>query len=143
MYVKQISVFLENTKGSLSKMTRLLAEEGLDLIALSIADTEHYGILRGIVSDLEKGVKALKEAGYPARLTDVVAVCVPDRPGGLAEVLELLNDEGISVEYVYSFVRSSGSYALVIFHLSDLEKGTKVLTEHGVKLLQQEQIRSL
>ena len=68
---------------------------------------------------------------------------MPDRPGGLAEVLELLNDEGISVEYVYSFVRSSGSYALVIFHLSDLEKGTKVLTEHGVKLLQQEQIRSL
>ena len=67
MYVKQISVFLENTKGSLSKMTRLLADAGLDLIALSIADTEHYGILRCIVSDIEKGVKALKEAGYTAR----------------------------------------------------------------------------
>lgn len=143
MYVKQISVFLENAKGSLSKMTRLLADAGLDLIALSIADTEHYGILRCIVSDTDKGVKALKDAGYTARLTDVLAVCVPDRPGGLAEVLEALSEEEISVEYVYSFVRSTGSYALVIFHLSDLERGTKVLTAKGVKLLEQEQIRSL
>ena len=141
--VQQLSVFLQNKSGKIAAITDALAHAEIDIRALSIADTEHYGILRCIVSDIEKGVKALKEAGYTARLTDVVAVCVPDRPGGLAEVLELLNDEGISVEYVYSFVRSSGSYALVIFHLSDLEKGTKVLTEHGVKLLQQEQIRSL
>lgn len=143
MYVKQISVFLENAKGSLSKMTRLLADAGLDLIALSIADTEHYGILRCIVSDTDKGMKALRDAGYTARLTEVLAVCVPDRPGGLADVLGTLYEEDISVEYIYSFVRSSGSYALVIFHLSDLEKGKRVLCEKGVKLLEQEQIRSL
>ena len=143
MYVKQISVFLENTKGSLSGLTKLLAEKGIDLIALSIADTEHYGRLRCIVADTDKGVSVLREAGYTVRLTDVLAVCVPDKPGGLAEVLDMLCQADISVEYVYSFVRSTGSYALVIFHLSDLQKAEELLTGKGVKLLGLEQIRQL
>lgn len=143
MYVKQVSVFLENKKGSLTGLTKILSDSGIDLIALSIADTEQYGILRCIMTDTEKGVKALKDAGYVVRLTDVVAVCVPDKPGGLNSVLELLTDNDISVEYVYSFVRSTGSHALVIFHLSDIEKGLRVLTERGVKLLNNDQVRSL
>ncbi len=143
MYVKQVSVFLENKKGSLTGLTRILSDSGIDLIALSIADTEQYGILRCIMTDTDKGVKALKDAGYVVRLTDVVAVCVPDVPGGLNSVLELLTDNDISVEYVYSFVRSTGSHALVIFHLSDIEKGLRVLTERGVKLLDNDQVRSL
>jgi hypothetical protein len=143
MYVKQVSVFLENKRGSLTGLTKILSDSGIDLIALSIADTEQYGILRCIMTDTDKGVQALKDAGYVVRLTDVVAVCVPDRPGGLHSVLELLTDNGISVEYVYSFVRSTGSHALVIFHLSDIEKGLKVLTEHGVTLLNNDQVRSL
>lgn len=143
MYVKQISVFLENTKGSLSGLTKLFAEKGIDLIALSIADTEHYGILRCIVADTDKGVSVLREAGYTVRLTDVLAVCVPDKPGGLAEVLDMLCQADISVEYVYSFVRSTGSYALVIFHLSDLQKAEELLAGKGVKLLGLEQIRQL
>lgn len=143
MYVKQVSVFLENKRGSLTGLTKILSDSGIDLIALSIADTEQYGILRCIMTDTEKGVQALKDAGYVVRLTDVVAVCVPDKPGGLHSVLELLTDNGISVEYVYSFVRSTGSHALVIFHLSDIEKGLKVLTDHGVTLLNNDQVRSL
>ena len=143
MYVKQVSVFLENKKGSLTGLTRILSDSGIDLIALSIADTEQYGILRCIMTDTDKGVKALKDAGYVVRLTDVVAVCVPDVPGGLNSVLELLTDNDISVEYVYSFVRSTGSHALVIFHLSDIEKGLRVLTKRGVKLLDNDQVRSL
>lgn len=143
MYVKQVSVFLENKKGSLTGLTKILSDSGIDLIALSIADTEQYGILRCIMTDTEKGVKVLKDAGYVVRLTDVVAVCVPDKPGGLNSVLELLTDNDISVEYVYSFVRSTGSHALVIFHLSDIEKGLRVLTERGVKLLNNDQVRSL
>ncbi|MBR2571083.1 MAG: hypothetical protein IKE30_03000 [Clostridia bacterium] len=143
MFVKQISVFLENSKGSLSRMTRMISEAGLDLIALSIADTEHYGILRCIVTDTEKGYQTLKDAGYTARLTDVLAVYVPDHPGGLADVLDVLRDESISVEYLYSFVRSSGSHALIIFHLDELERGAEVLTRKGIRLLDQEQIRSL
>ena len=143
MYVKQISVFLENTKGTLSKMTQLLADAGLDLIALSIADTEHYGILRCIVTDTEKGMQVLKDAGYTARLTDVLAVCVPDYPGGLANVLAYLSTEDISVEYLYSFVRTSGNFALVIFHLTDIERGRAVLLEKNVRLLEQAELRSL
>ena len=88
-------------------------------------------------------MQALKDAGYVVRLTDVLAVCVPDHPGGLSKVLELMTANDISVEYVYSFVRSTGSHALVIFHLSDLAKGLKVLTENNVKLLDNDEVRSL
>ncbi len=143
MYVKQISVFLENSKGTLAKMTRLLGDAGLDLIALSIADTEHYGILRCIVTDTDKGMKVLKDAGYTARLTDVLAVCVSDKPGGLSDVLDILSDKDISVEYLYSFVRTSGNYALVIFHLSDIARGRELLLASGVRLLEQDEIRAL
>ncbi|MEA4898039.1 ACT domain-containing protein [Bacillota bacterium Meth-B3] len=143
MYVKQISVFLENSKGTLARMTRLLGEAGLDLIALSIADTEHYGILRCIVTDAAKAIAVLKEAGYTARLTDVLAVCVDDRPGGLADVLDALSSEAISVEYLYSFVRTTGNYALVIFHLSDIARGRELLLEKGVRLLDQDELRAL
>lgn len=143
MFVKQISVFIENTKGSLSRLTRLLSKGGVDLIALSIADTENYGIMRCIVSDTELGVKIMKEAGYVARLTDVVGVSVPDQPGGLAEVLKLLNAADVAVEYLYSFVRTHGSHAMVIFRLSDNEKGIRVLQEGDIELLTQEEVRSL
>ena len=143
MFVKQISVFLENTKGSLSRLTRLLSKNGVDLIALSIADTEQYGIMRCIVSDTELGVKIMREAGYVARLTDVLAVSVPDQPGGLTNVLNLLNAADVSVEYLYSFVRNSGSHALVIFRLNDNERGAKVLQEGDITLLNQEEVRSL
>ena len=143
MFVKQISVFIENTKGSLSRLTRLLSKGGVDLIALSIADTEQYGIMRCIVSDTDLGVKIMREAGYVARLTDVLAVSVPDQPGGLANVLTLLNAADVSVEYLYSFVRNSGSHALVIFRLSDNARGVRVLQEGDITLLSQEEVRSL
>ena len=143
MYIKQISVFLENTKGSLSRLTRLLSKNGVDLVALTIADTEQYGIMRCIVSDTELGVKIMKEAGYVARLTDVVGVSVPDQPGGLAAVLTLLNAADVAVEYLYSFVRTHGSHAMVIFRLSDNEKGLRVLKEGDIELLTQEEVRSL
>ena len=91
MFVKQVSIFLENTKGSLKKVTQLLRENGIDLIALSIADTRDFGILRTIVSDTEKAVEIVRNAGYAVKLTDVLAVAVPDRPGGLDDVLDLLD----------------------------------------------------
>lgn len=143
MFVKQISVFIENTKGSLSRLTRLLSKGGVDLIALSIADTENYGIMRCIVSDTDEGVKIMREAGYVARLTDVLAVSVPDQPGGLAHVLTLLNAADVSVEYLYSFVRNTGTNALVIFRLNDNQRGARVLQEGDITLLSQEEVRSL
>ena len=88
MYVKQISVFIENTPGRLAHFTKLLGDNNIDLVSLSVADTTHFGILRGIVADYEKAVKLISDNGYTVKLTDVLAVSVPDHPGGLAEVLE-------------------------------------------------------
>ena len=143
MFVKQVSIFLENTKGSLKKVTALLRDNGIDLIALSISDTRDFGILRTIVSDTDRAVEIIREAGYAAKLTDVLAVAVPDRPGGLNDVLELLDEAGIAIEYLYSFVRTSGDHALIIFRVEELERASEVLEGAGIKLLMQEQVRNL
>ncbi len=140
MYVKQISVFIENTQGKLADFTRLLGENGIDLVSMSIADTTSFGILRGIVADYEKAVKIIEDAGYTACLTDVLAVSVPDQPGGLAGILKLLSDEGISIEYLYSFVRRKGNNALIVFRVEEIERAARILTNNGVKLLSQEEI---
>lgn len=140
MYVKQISVFIENAKGKLADFTRLLGENNIDLVSMSIADTTSFGILRGIVADYEKAVKLIEEAGYTACLTDVLAVAVPDKPGGLAEILQLLSDEAISIEYLYSFVRNKGNNALIVFRVEEIERAEKLLLEHGITLLKQEEI---
>lgn len=143
MRVKQISVFLENRKGSLAAVSNVLGTNGLDMLALSIADTDNFGICRMIVSDSEAGVRFLRSAGYTVRLTDVLVVCVPDRPSGLAEILRLMEKEDISVEYLYSFVRNSGFNALIIFRVSNIDKAERVFAEHHVETLSQEQVESL
>ena len=143
MSVKQISVFIENTPGRLAHFTKLLGDSRIDLVSLSVADTTHFGILRGIVADYDRAVKLLSENGYTVKLTDVLAVSVPDQPGGLAGVLQTLADSDIGVEYLYSFVRSAGDHALIIFRVDKLPEAEKVLTDAGVKLLSQDEIRSL
>lgn len=143
MYVRQISVFIENQPGKLAAFADLLGREGIDLVALSIADTTNFGILRCIVRDPEHAAKIINDAGYTARITDVLAVSVPDRPGGMARAIHALTDAGISIEYLYSFVRGAGNNALLIFRVEDLEKGGQVLMEAGVTLISQEQVRAL
>ena len=143
MHVKQLSIFLENEKGSLVKLTKLFGEHDIDLVALSIADTEQYGILRCIVSDTAKATLVLREAGYSMRETDVLAACIDDRPGGLAGILTMLSDADISVEYLYSMVRAKGHYALVIFQMKDLERGANLLREGGIELLDSQQLQAL
>jgi hypothetical protein len=143
MYVKQISVFIENTPGRLADFTRLLGDHQIDLVSLSIADTTNFGILRGIVADYERAEKLIGEAGYTVRLTDVLAASVPDVPGGLAKVLGMLSENGISIEYLYSFVRNAGKNALIIFRVEELDKAAQVLRDNGVRLLSQEEVRLL
>ncbi len=143
MYVKQISVFIENTPGRLADFTKLLGENQIDLVSLSIADTTHFGILRGIVADYERAEKLISEAGYTVRLTDVLAASVPDVPGGLAKVLGMLSENGISIEYLYSFVRNAGKNALIIFRVEELDKAAQALKDNGVRLLTQEEVRLL
>ena len=133
--IKQISVFVENKKGRLAKITDVLGQGGIDLIALSIADTTNFGIMRCIVSDPDKAIKLLKDSGFTASTTEVIVAEVTDKPGGLAHVLELLDDAGISVEYLYSFVRTPNQNALILFRVEDIATATKALEAGGIKLL--------
>ena len=143
MHIKQLSVFIENTPGRLAQFTKLLGDNDIDLVSLSVADTTHFGILRGIVADHEAAVKLISENGYTVKLTDVLAVSVSDKPGGLSEVLEKLAENNIGVEYLYSFVRNAGDHALIIFRVDKLPEAEAVLTAAGVKLLSQDEVRAL
>ncbi|MEF9878567.1 MAG: acetolactate synthase [Clostridia bacterium] len=143
MYVKQISVFIENTPGRLAHFTKLLGDNHIDLVSLSVADTTHFGILRGIVADYEQAVKLISDNGYTVKLTDVLAVNVADRPGGLADVLKVLAENEIGVEYLYSFVRNAGDHALIIFRVDKLDEAADVLAQAGIKLLSQDEVRGL
>lgn len=143
MLTKQISVFIENKKGRLAALTKVLGDSGVDLIALSIADTTNFGILRCIVSDPEKALKVLSDAGFTANTTEVLAVEVPDRPGGLAEVLNYLNDGNIAVEYLYSFVRTASESALILFRVDDVQRAVEVLMRNGVNILPEQDVYNL
>lgn len=135
MHIKQISVFIENRPGSLLELTKLLANNNIDLIALSLADTTNFGILRAIVSDNEKAIKLITEGGYTANLTDVLAVSVPDAPGGLSGALEVLAKANLSVEYLYSFVRRANEEAVTILRVENPDEAQKLLEQHDYRLL--------
>ncbi len=130
MKVEQISVFLENKPGSLEHATRVLKENSINIRTLSIAETVDFGILRLIVNDVEKTNKVLKDAGFRVTKTTVVAVEVPDKPGGLHSIMDVLTKEGINVEYLYAFVEKSGQNAVIIFRFDAPEKAIEVLLQH-------------
>lgn len=135
MTAKQVSIFLENRAGRLADVTTLLGDNGVNIRALSLADTADFGILRLIVNDPDKAVALLKKAGLTVRETEVVAAEVPDRPGGLAEILRLLSAEQINVEYMYAFVRSPAESAIMIFRFDDPAKALEVLRRKGIRTL--------
>jgi hypothetical protein len=140
MKVEQISVFLENRAGRLSEVTRVLAEAGINIRALSLADTSDFGILRLIVSDNETAKQVLKEQGFTVGRTTVVPVEVQDQPGGLSAILEMLSSEGINVEYMYAFVQQSGKNAVLIFRFDRTDQAIEVLQGKGVKVLAGEEL---
>jgi hypothetical protein len=131
--IDQISVFLENETGGLADVVGVLARSGVDIRALSLADESDFGILRLIVNQTDRATAALKEAGFTVRKTPVVAVGIPDRPGGLATTLDALR--GIAVEYMYAFVRKSGEEAIVVFRFEDVGAAVETLRRAGAKLL--------
>lgn len=141
--VKQISVFLENKSGRLAAVTRVLGSNDIDISALSIADTTDFGILRLIVNDPDKAVRVLKEHGFTVRSTDVIAISVPDRPGGLASALDVLERESIGIEYTYAFVGKKADEALVILRLDNPEKAIEALKKNNIKVLSAEDVYNL
>lgn len=134
MAVKQISVFLENKRGRLAAVARLLAEKEINIRALSIADTSDFGILRLIVDQPDRAYQVLKEGGFTVSATDVLAVAVPDKPGGLAPALAALEAAGINIEYLYAFVAKCADLAMVLFKVNDTEKAVAVLNQAGYKV---------
>ena len=136
MRVEQISVFLENKAGRLSEVTRILSEAGINIRALSLADTSDFGILRLIVNDNNKAKEALKQNGFTVGKTDVVAVEVSDQPGGLHRILEILHKANVNVEYMYAFVQQSGNNAVIIFRFDNLDEAVKVLAGNGVNVIE-------
>lgn len=140
---KQLSVFLENKAGRLSNVTRVLGEAGINIRALSIADTSDFGILRLIVNDPVKAYKILKEAGFTVSETEVIAVRVQDSPGGLAAVLEQMSEANLNIEYLYAFLGTSEDDALVIFKVEDIKKARVAFTEKGIKFLEEKELYQL
>ena len=143
MSVKQISVFLENKKGRLADVTRILSREGVNIRALSLADTADFGVLRIIVNDPDKCLAALKSNSFVAQVTEVVAVEVEDRPGGLSRVLEILDADGINVEYMYAYVEKTKDNAIVICKIDERERALGVLAKSGISTLSAEELKAL
>ena len=131
MKVKQISVFMENKNGRLADITRLLAAKDVSLRAVTIADTADFGILRLIVKNPDFARDILLEAGFTARETDVLAVALDDRPGALAEVMELFEKNKVNIEYLYSVLAGKSGKADVVFKVQDLDRGQAILKENG------------
>ena len=141
--VEQISIFLENKSGRLAEVTRLLGGGGVNIRALTLADTTDFGILRLIVNDKARALEILKKAGFTVGTTEVVAVEVPDRPGGLSGILDSLGKESVNVEYMYAFVEKSGDDAVVIFRFDDPDRAMAILKRSGVTIMEAEKVYAL
>lgn len=143
MKADQISIFLENKSGRLAEVADLLARNSINIRALSLADTADFGIFRLIVSDPDRAAALLKENGFTIGRNEVVAVVVPDRPGGLAGILGMLQGMGINVEYMYAFVQKSEGNAVLIFRFDEADKAIAVLRGAGVRVLSSEELQTL
>jgi len=143
MSVRQISIFLENKKGRLAEVTRLLAIRGVNIRALSLADTADFGVLRIIVNDPDACLETLKAGGIIAQVTDVLAVEIEDAPGGLSRVLAVLDEAGLNVEYMYAYVEKMKANAIVICKIDDKETASRVLKEKGIGTLSAATLREL
>lgn len=131
MMIKQISVFVENKPGKLSEITDFLGKNNVDIRALSIADTTDYGILRIIVPDAENVAKMVKKQGFTVSVTDVIALRIENKPGGLAVPLHVLAEEGIGVEYIYAFLSHKDGEAYVVMRIDNIEKAQELLQKKG------------
>ena len=140
MKIRQISIFLENKPGQLAAICRALADADINMAALSLADTTDFGIVRMIVDDHEKAKETLAAKGHAAKVSEVLAVCVPDRPGGMAEVMAALDKAGVNIEYSYAFAFHRGEKAVLVFRFSDNAKAESALRAGGFTTLAESEI---
>ena len=143
MTAVQISVFLENKSGRLAEVTSALAQAGVNVRALSLAETIDYGVLRLIVDKPAEARKALSQAGFTVTETEVIAVEMPDRPGGLAGIVDLVTQSGLNIEYLYAFVGQRGENAVVIFRIDDVKAAVAALQQGGARILSADQLSAI
>ena len=143
MTVKQISVFLENRPGALAEFTKILEKSNIDLRALSLAESEDFGIVRVIVDDPFNAIQILKDEGYVCSITKVIAVEIEDKPGALVRMLNILGDNKVNLEYSYAFLAKKENSAFMVFRVADNEKAIRVLTQNGIKPICHEDMEGL
>lgn len=136
MKIQQLSLFLENKPGHLHALCQRLADAGINIVTLSLADTQQFGIVRLIVHEWEKARDMLENAGYIVNVREVVAATVPDKPGGLAEILSILHDARINIEYMYAFAFRHGTQAILVFRFDDPDQALTALRAAGRDMLQ-------
>ena len=135
MKIHQLSLFLENKPGRLSEPCRLLADAGINILTLSLADTQQFGILRLIVRDWQQAKTTLENAGFVVNITEVVATEVSDRPGGLADVLDIIEQGGINIEYMYAFTFRMEDKAVLVFRFNNPDAAVKLLQEKQINVI--------
>ena len=139
MFIKQLSIFLENKGGSLGEVLKILSGENVNIASASLADTNDFGVLRVLVSDTDKAYKVLKEKGITSKVSDVIGVCVPNETGGFSKVVQLILDAGLHISYIYGLsVQNDG--ANIVMKTDDLDKTVSILKAAGVKLLEQSEL---
>ena len=143
MAIKQLSIFVENREGTLVTVTDAIAKAGVDIRALSVADTNDFGIFRLIVTDIAKAKKALDEANAFVSVTEVVGVALEDKPGALAKVVKILADQNINIEYMYAFITVSKQFAYVVLRVENNEETEKILSENGIRLVTEKDMEEL
>ena len=143
MAIKQLTVFIQNKKGTVVSVTEILAKNDINLRALSIAETQDFGILRLIVSDEAKAEKVLRENGYLIKIIDVVGVKIGDAPGKLTAALDVLDKANINVEYLYAFMARTEKHAYVVLRVEDNEEAESILTSAGFKMISEADINKL
>lgn len=140
MRVEQLALFLENKAGGLAEITQILAESGINIRALSLADSGDFGILRLLVNDTDKARKVLQENNFTVGISHVCVISTPDKPGGLATVMQVIKTAELNVECMYAFSQRSGDTGLTIFRFNELDRAINVLKKAGVRVLSSEEI---
>ncbi|MCF8111074.1 MAG: ACT domain-containing protein [Desulfobacteraceae bacterium] len=143
MKITQISVFMENRSGRLARITTTLGNSGINIRAMSLADTSDFGILRLIVSDIEKAHRVLKQQGFLVRTAEVVAIAIPDVPGALGNLLSLMEHADLNVEYMYAFVEKAHDQAILIFRFDDMDRAIDVMLENDINVLEARKVLSM
>lgn len=143
MTIKQISIFMENKPGHLATICKALASANVNIVTLSLADTQQFGIVRLIVNDCDKAKDVLASAGFAVNVRDVLAVGVRDEPGGMARLLEIIGAAGVNIEYMYAFAAHIGEEAILVFRFDDPGKAEKALADAGVQIVSPDDILNL